>query len=76
MLWTAVVLILGHWLDYYLMIMPGTVGEHRGFGVQEIGIFLGFAGLFTFTMLTQLSKFESLIPKKHPFLNESLHHHI
>jgi hypothetical protein len=76
MLWTCVILILGHWLDYYLMVMPGTAGEHRGFGVEEIGIFLGFAGLFTFTMLTQLSKFESLIPKKHPFLEESLHHHI
>lgn len=73
---TCIVLIGGHWLDYYLMTMPGTVGEHRGFGVEEIGIFIGFAGIFTFLMLTQLSKFSSLIPKKHPFLQESLHHHI
>ncbi|WP_374949226.1 quinol:cytochrome C oxidoreductase [Mucilaginibacter sp.] len=76
MMWTCIILILGHWLDYYLMIMPGTVEEHRGFGVEEIGIFLGFAGLFTFLMLSRLSKVNSLVPKKHPFLDESLHHHI
>ncbi|WP_462264180.1 quinol:cytochrome C oxidoreductase [Mucilaginibacter sp.] len=73
----SIVIILGHWLDYYLMIMPGTVGpEGRGFGVEEICIFLGFAGLFVFLMLNTLSKFDSLVPKKHPFLEESLHHHI
>jgi hypothetical protein len=77
MMWTCIVLVGGHWLDYYLMIMPGTVGaEGRGFGVEEIGIFLGFAGLFTFLVLNTLSKFESIVPKKHPFLEESLHHHI
>jgi hypothetical protein len=74
---TCIVVVLGHWLDYYMMIMPGTVGpEHRGFGVEEIGIFLGFAGLFVFFTLTALSRFPSLLPKKHPFLEESLHHHI
>ncbi|TFF38235.1 quinol:cytochrome C oxidoreductase [Mucilaginibacter psychrotolerans] len=76
MMWTCILLIAGHWLDYYLMIMPGTVVEKRGFAVEEIGTFVAFAGLFTFLMLTQLSKFKSLIPKKHPFLQESLHHHI
>lgn len=76
MMWTCILLIAGHWLDYYLMVMPGTVVEKRGFGVEEIGTFVAFAGLFTFLMLTQLSKFKSLIPKKHPFLQESLHHHI
>jgi hypothetical protein len=59
------------------MVMPGTVKEHRGFGVEENRYFLGFAGLFTFLMLNaSLSKFKSLVPKKHPFLEESLHHHI
>ncbi|MCO5935688.1 quinol:cytochrome C oxidoreductase [Mucilaginibacter sp. RB4R14] len=75
MMWTCLLLVAGHWLDYYIMIMPGTV-EKPGFGVEEIGIFLGFVGLFTFSVLTALSRFTSLIPKKHPFLQESLHHHI
>ncbi|QXV65674.1 quinol:cytochrome C oxidoreductase [Mucilaginibacter sp. 21P] len=73
--WVCIILIAGHWLDYYLMIMPGTVESHRGFGVEEIGIFAGFAGLFIFTVLTQIAKAPSLVPKKHPFLQESLHHH-
>lgn len=72
----CIILIVGHWLDYYLMIMPGTVAEHRAFGVQEICIFLGFAGLFSFLMLSALSKFKSLAPVKHPFMEESLHHQI
>ncbi|MES2808694.1 MAG: quinol:cytochrome C oxidoreductase [Bacteroidota bacterium] len=73
----CIVIICGHWLDYYMMIMPGTVGPHgRGFGVEEIGIFLGFVGLFCFLFFTALSKFKSLIPKNHPFIGESLHHHI
>jgi hypothetical protein len=76
----CIVLIIGHWLDYWQMIMPGTIGpkEHwyTEFSLLEPGIFIGFAGLFTFLVLNALSKFKSLIPKNHPFLEESLHHHI
>ncbi|WDF56287.1 quinol:cytochrome C oxidoreductase [Mucilaginibacter sp. KACC 22063] len=75
----CIIIIIGHWLDYYLMIMPGTIPPHDTafpFGVEEIAIFLGFAGLFSFLMLTALSKAKSLVPTKHPFLEESLHHHI
>jgi len=76
----CILLILGHWLDYWQMIMPGSVGPQSSWLVEiswiEAGVFIGFAGLFTFSMLTALSKFTSLIPKKHPLLEESLHHHI
>jgi len=76
----CIILILGHWLDYWQMIMPGSVGPQANWyneiGWIEAGVFVGFAGLFTFSMLTALSTFKSLIPKKHPFLDESLHHHI
>lgn len=74
--YVCIAVLCGHWLDYYLMVMPGTVGaQGRGFGIEEIGIALGFVGLFTFMFLSALSKV-SLIPKKHPFLEESLNHHI
>ncbi len=43
---------------------------------NEISTFLGFAGLFIYSIMTALSKFKSLVPVKHPFLEESLHHHI
>jgi Ni/Fe-hydrogenase subunit HybB-like protein len=71
----CIVLICGHWLDYYMMIMPGTLGEEAGFGIIEIGIAFGFVGLFTFAMLTSLSKV-ALAPINHPFLEESIHHNI
>lgn len=74
--YVCIVVLCGHWLDYYMMVMPGTVGASgRGFGIEEIGIALGYVGLFTFLMLSALSK-ASLVPKNHPFLEESLNHHI
>jgi len=75
MLFVAILLLLGHWLDYYIMIMPGTVENHRGFGFLEIGTAIGFAGLFTLLVMNKLSK-HALVPKNHPFLEESLHHQI
>lgn len=76
----CIILICGHWLDYWQMIMPGAVGPLSAWYVEigpiEIAVFFGFVGLFIFAMLSSLSKFKSLVPKKHPFLDESLHHHI
>lgn len=78
----CIILICGHWLDYFQMIAPNTINtqEHPWYwGVitwVEPGIFIGFAGLFTFLVMTALSRYKTLIPKKHPFLEESLHHHI
>ncbi|TCD12528.1 quinol:cytochrome C oxidoreductase [Pedobacter frigidisoli] len=76
LLFVAIVVLLGHWVDYYQMIMPGAVEEgHNGFGIVEIGTALGFVGLFTFTVLSNLSK-KPLIAKNHPLLQESLHHQL
>lgn len=75
LMFVCIMLLCGHWLDYYMMIMPGTVEQHRTFGIVEIGTAIGFAGLFTFLMLNQLSK-KSLVPPNHPFLQESIHHQI
>lgn len=76
----CIILICGHWLDYWQMIMPGAVGPQsdwfKEIGPLEFSIFFGFVGLFIFAILTSLSKFKSLVPVKHPFLEESLHHHI
>jgi hypothetical protein len=77
---TCIVLIAGHWLDYWLMVMPGTTGPqlhwYTEIGVIEASAFIGFAGMFIYLVLNSLSKFKTLAPKNHPFLKESLHHHI
>jgi len=76
---TCFLLIFGHWLDYWLMIMPGTTGPqshwYTEIGVIEFTVFIGFAGLFIYLFQNSLSKFKALAPVNHPFLQESLHHH-
>lgn len=71
----APIVIVGHWLDFYMMITPGTLGENGGFGFLELGLMFLYAGAFIFVVLAQLSK-APLFAKNHPMLNESLHHHI
>lgn len=75
MLFVAILLLCGHWLDYYMMIMPGTVETNRGFGFVEIGTAIGFVGLFTFLVMSKFSK-HAIAPKHQPFMEESLHHEI
>ena len=68
-----VFILLGHWVDLYLHVFP-AISESNTFGLLEVGTFLGYAGLFIFTVLTTLSK-APLVPKNHPYLEESLNHH-
>ena len=70
------ILIFTHWLDVFVLVMPGTVaGSFRVFSPLELGLFIGFAGLFLFVVLGQLAK-APLLAQKHPFLEESKHHQI
>ncbi|MGQ8337634.1 hypothetical protein ACUNWD_13885 [Sunxiuqinia sp. A32] len=68
-----ILLIIGQYTELYYVIWPATVHE-SSFGLIEIGTFLGFAGLFCLVVITYLAK-ASLVPKNHPYLQESIHHH-
>jgi len=68
-------LILTHWLDLFLEVMPGTVGTAWSIGLVELGMLAAFAGLFLFVVFRSLSR-ASLVPQKHPFYLESVNHHI
>lgn len=68
------VLLVGMFLDFYLQIFPGVVGK-QVLGFNEIGGFLGFAGLFILVVGYALSK-ANLYPKQHPYMEECLQHHI
>lgn len=70
----AVLIILGHWLDFYQMVMPGTLGEHYSLGWFEFGILAFFAGLIMFFVGRSLEK-APLLSKHHPLLKESIIHH-
>ncbi|WP_121352785.1 quinol:cytochrome C oxidoreductase [Flavisolibacter nicotianae] len=76
----AVLVIFGHWLDFYQMVMPTAVmnPETKQTYVPnmlpDIGIGLGFVGLIMFVTGRALAK-NSLVAKNHPFLKESIIHH-
>ncbi|MEZ4924531.1 MAG: quinol:cytochrome C oxidoreductase [Crocinitomicaceae bacterium] len=75
LMFVCLVIILGHWTDVYMLVTPGTMGEHGCIGLIEIGLFMTFAGVFTFYVLNTLTK-APLMPKNHPYLDESKHHEI
>ena len=70
----GVVILIGHYLDFFLMIMPGTVGDRWFIGVSEIASVLFFLGLFIYVVFTALTKVP-LLPKRNPFIEESKHFH-
>jgi hypothetical protein len=69
----AVIILVGHWIDFYQMVMPTTVGENWHIGWFEIGIVCGFVGLMMFLISNKLTK-APLIPQNHPFLKETIIH--
>jgi hypothetical protein len=70
-----IAILIGHWLDFYLMMMPGTMRGDAGIGFIEIGTTLIFLGVFLLVFTKGLTK-ASLVPANHPFLEESIHHHV
>lgn len=71
----GIVILIGHWLDVWTMVMGGSMGPTANMGLLEIGMGILFLGLFVRVILTNLSK-APLMAKNHPFLDESLHHEI
>jgi Ni/Fe-hydrogenase subunit HybB-like protein len=69
----AMIIIFGHWLDFFQMIMPGPLGENWHINWYEIGIFMGFVGILIFSVSRTLTK-ASLIPANNLLLKETVVH--
>lgn len=69
------VIFIGHWLDVFMIVMPGTMHDHWHLGLVEVGLFLAFLGAFVYVTLNRLTK-APLTPVQHPYLEESIHHSI
>ena len=69
----AMIIIFGHWLDFFQMIMPGPLGEHWHINWYEIGTFMGFVGILIFAVSRTLAK-SSLVPNNHIMLKETAIH--
>jgi len=70
----AVVIIFGHWLDFFQMVHPALSRDHVPMMLYDLGIALGFVGLIMFVTARSLAK-HPLIAKNHPFFKESVIHH-
>ena len=71
---TGIVLLTGHYLDFFIMITPSAVGDQWKIGIPEIGAVLFFAGLFIFWVFRTLTK-APLQPTRNPFIEESRQFH-
>jgi hypothetical protein len=71
---TGIIVLVGHYIDVFLLVMPSTVGHNWYFGIPEIAGLFFFAGLFIFVVGTGLGKV-SLRPKNDPFIKESENYH-
>ena len=74
LIFVSCIILVGHWLNSYLLVAPGTLGTHGHIGFTEVGMGLGFAGLLIYLTLNTLTK-KPLETKNHPFLDESKHLH-
>ncbi|MDB3934781.1 quinol:cytochrome C oxidoreductase [Flavobacteriaceae bacterium] len=71
---TGIVILVGHYIDIFVMVMPGTVGKSWFIGIPEIGSILFFLGLFILVVFTALTK-APLVLKNNPFMKESKNYH-
>jgi len=71
----GVIILIGHWMDVYIMVFAGSMGAAANIGWMEIGMVLLMTGVFIRIILMNLTK-APLTPVNHPFLDESIHHEI
>jgi hypothetical protein len=70
----AVLIIFGHWIDFYQMVMGSLRKDDAALSWLDFGVLSLFVGLMIrFTANALASK--PLVAKYHPFLKESIVHH-
>jgi len=68
-------ILVMQYLDIYWMVYPNFYDGQVTFGLWEIGMFLGFAGLFLFVLFRFFSK-NSIVAVKDPRMKEAITHHV
>ena len=74
MLKIAVVVLLGRWLDLYIMIFPSVTGNTPMFGLPEVSTIVGVCCLMAILFIRSFAAAGS-VPHNDPFLADSLHYH-
>ena len=70
----GIVILIGHYVDVFNMIMPATVIDRWYFGLPEISALALFSGLFLLIVFYSLSK-APLLVKGNPYIKESENFH-
>jgi len=70
----AVLIIFGHWIDFYQMVLGSVSKEEVTLNWLDFGIAALYVGVIIFFVGKELAK-KPLLPKYHPFLKESIIHH-
>ena len=52
----GIIILVGHYMDVFNMIMPSAVGDQWSFGIPELGSVMFFAGLFIYIVFDSLTK--------------------
>ncbi len=71
----SILILVMQFVDLYWLVYPTYSHDGVVLGFQEVGVFLGFVGVFIFTLTNFLSK-HPVVPFKDPRVQESVHHHV
>jgi hypothetical protein len=71
-IFAGIIILVGNYMNFFVLIMPGTVGESWFIGIPEISSILLISGIFIFTVFSALAK-APLTVKHSAFLEESKH---
>lgn len=75
MTFMAVLILFGHWIDFYQMIMGSISPDHVPMGWLDYGILCLFIGIMILGVGRSLAS-KPLVAKYHPFLKESVIHQV
>lgn len=70
----AIALLVGRWLDLYLMISPPFLGARPRIGLTEAGMMAGAVGVFALAFFARFRS-AAAVPVNDPYLLDSLHYH-
>lgn len=74
MTFMAVLIIFGHWIDFYQMVMGSVSKDEVTLSWFDFGIASLYVGMIIFFVGRALAK-KPMIAKYHPFMKESVIHH-
>jgi hypothetical protein len=75
MTFMAVLILFGHWIDLYQMVMGSLSPDHVTLGWLDFGVLSFFVGLMIWGVSRSLAS-KPLVPENHPFLKESVIHQV